>query len=260
MCAATRSAASDRNDGSLRLDHGSPAPPVQADTVFLATGKHDLRGAARPARGTGLVGLKMYYALDPSPAACTAEQRRTDLVRRWICRPAACGIRTRQSCACWCRARDCARRMDEWDRTARLADAGVSASRRSVGRRATATRSAARDRRPALWLYATLRTRQDSPGLFRLGDQATVIASLTGDGVALALASAALASHIWLTRGNAAGAYHSAWARRLAAADAPGIVPPSRLPLAVCAALADAPVPLLAAGHAARRIFYPVVR
>src|SRR3984957_14839791 len=59
----------DRNNGSLRLDHGSPAPPVRADTVFLATGKHDLRGAARPARGTGMVGLKMYYALDPRQQA-----------------------------------------------------------------------------------------------------------------------------------------------------------------------------------------------
>jgi flavin-dependent dehydrogenase len=57
---------------------------------------------------------------------------------------------------------------------------------------------------------------QDLPDLFRLGDQATVIASLTGDGVALALASATLASRIWLAHGNAAGTYHLAWARRLA--------------------------------------------
>ena len=55
-----------------------------------------------------------------------------------------------------------------------------------------------------------------APGLFRLGDQASVIASLTGDGVALALASATLASRTWLAQGNAAGAYHRAWARRLA--------------------------------------------
>jgi flavin-dependent dehydrogenase len=58
---------------------------------------------------------------------------------------------------------------------------------------------------------------QNWPGLFRLGDQATVIASLTGDGVALALASATLASRRWLGYGNAAGAYHLAWARRMAA-------------------------------------------
>ncbi len=33
--------------------------------MFLATGKHDLRGARGAARGTGLVGLKMYYSLAP---------------------------------------------------------------------------------------------------------------------------------------------------------------------------------------------------
>src|SRR4029077_13084813 len=54
----------DQDNGSLRLDCGSLGQVV-ADTVFLATGKHDLRGAARPVRGTGLVGMKMYYALDP---------------------------------------------------------------------------------------------------------------------------------------------------------------------------------------------------
>ena len=36
---------------------------IVADTVFLATGKHELRGAAATAvRGIGLVGMKMYYA------------------------------------------------------------------------------------------------------------------------------------------------------------------------------------------------------
>jgi menaquinone-9 beta-reductase len=55
----------------------------------------------------------------------------------------------------------------------------------------------------------------DSPALFRIGDQSAVIASFTGDGVSLALGSAALAAEIWLTRGNAAAAYHRAWAGRL---------------------------------------------
>lgn len=55
-------------------------------------------------------------------------------------------------------------------------------------------------------------TADDAPGLFRLGDQATVIASLTGDGVALALASASLATRVWSRRGNDAASYH----RRLA--------------------------------------------
>src|SRR5262249_51404278 len=39
---------------------------IATDTVFLATGKHDLRGNARRAHNNGLVGLKMYYRLEPS--------------------------------------------------------------------------------------------------------------------------------------------------------------------------------------------------
>lgn len=38
------------------------------------------------------------------------------------------------------------------------------------------------------------------PGLFRLGDQAGVIPSLTGDGVAIALHSGRLAAETWLAR------------------------------------------------------------
>jgi menaquinone-9 beta-reductase len=52
----------------------------------------------------------------------------------------------------------------------------------------------------------------DPAGLFRLGDQAAVIASLTGDGVALALASGSLAARSWIA-GQSAAHYH----RRLAA-------------------------------------------
>jgi flavin-dependent dehydrogenase len=51
-------------------------------------------------------------------------------------------------------------------------------------------------------------------GLFRLGDQAAVIPSLTGDGLAIALHSGACAARVWLEGGNAL-AYHSRLAREL---------------------------------------------
>ena len=54
-----------QDGGSLRLDCGSLGSVV-ADSVFLATGKHELRGAARTGHDSGLVGLKMYYALATS--------------------------------------------------------------------------------------------------------------------------------------------------------------------------------------------------
>jgi len=41
-----------------------------------------------------------------------------------------------------------------------------------------------------------------------VGDQAAVIPSLTGDGVALALSSGTLAARTWLQHGNVARRYH----------------------------------------------------
>jgi flavin-dependent dehydrogenase len=55
------------------------------------------------------------------------------------------------------------------------------------------------------------------PGLFRLGDQAAVIASLAGDGIAIALHSASMAARQYLIRGPAgAPLYQRAFAHRSA--------------------------------------------
>jgi hypothetical protein len=69
---------------------------------------------------------------------------------------------------------------------------------------------------PACLMALDTRPPRMSAGLFRLGDQATVIASLTGDGVALALTSAALATRTWMREGNQAAHYHHMLARALA--------------------------------------------
>ena len=72
------------------------------------------------------------------------------------------------------------------------------------------------------------------PGLFRLGDQAAVIPSLAGEGMGIALASGALAARHWLEGGSAAApAFQDALARA------------ARQPLAVAAtarALAENPL------------------
>jgi menaquinone-9 beta-reductase len=48
------------------LDDGTVC---EAPTVFLATGKHDLRGYPRPKDPQGWVGFKMYFRLAPAQAA-----------------------------------------------------------------------------------------------------------------------------------------------------------------------------------------------
>ena len=59
--------------------------------------------------------------------------------------------------------------------------------------------------------------RTSEPGLFRLGDQAAVIPSLAGEGIAIALASGSLAARYWLEGGAAAApAFQRAFAGRAA--------------------------------------------
>ena len=53
------------------------------------------------------------------------------------------------------------------------------------------------------------------PGRYRLGDQAAVIASIAGDGIAIALASGAAAAHACLA-GEGAEAFQGGFARRAA--------------------------------------------
>jgi flavin-dependent dehydrogenase len=202
-----------RSNGSLWLDCSSGAT-VTADTVFLATGKHNLRGAARPVRGTGLVGMKMYYALDPCQQI--ALRGHVELI---LFAGGYAGLQLVESdravlCVLVPGAR--LRAVDgRWDK---LFDSLVHEcphlAERLAGARPMLERPLAIAGLP--YGYTHEPDEQDLPDLFRLGDQATVIASLTGDGVALALASATLASRIWLAHGNAAGAYHLAWARHLA--------------------------------------------
>jgi menaquinone-9 beta-reductase len=202
-----------RSNGSLRLDCGS-AGTVTAGTVFLATGKHDLRGAARPARGTGLVGMKMYYALDRCQqialrshvelvlfAGGYAGLQLVESDRAVLC-VLVPGERLRAADGQWVKLFDSL--MHECPHLAE----------RLAGARQMLERPLAIAGLPYGYTHAP--EAKDWPELFRLGDQTMVIASLTGDGVAIALASAALASRIWLGRGNAARAYHLAWARRLA--------------------------------------------
>ena len=108
-----------------------------------------------------------------------------------------------------------ARRTWALGRASRFADARVPASGWPAVRRLTAAAPATGGRRHP-YGYTHAPDADDWPGLFRLGDQATVIASLTGDGVALAVASAAQASRTWLAQGNATASYHHDWARSVA--------------------------------------------
>lgn len=193
--------------------HTATLGPIPAAEVFLATGKHDLRGAARPHRRDEPLGLKMYYELAPDQHA--ALQGAIELVlfpggyaglqlveggRAVLCLMSSAG-----------RFRDAGGRWE--DVVAGFAGAAPHLVRRLDGAVPCLDRPLAIAAIPYGYLHRPApgsTTSGTSTRLFRLGDQACVIPSLAGDGVAIALASATLAARTWLRREDAA-----AYERRL---------------------------------------------
>ena len=186
-------------------------PPAEfaSDAVFLATGKHDLRGAARPVRAGGPIGWKTYYDLAPDQ-----QQALRGAVELVLLRDGYAGLQ----CVEHGRAVLCVMMRAErvrgvggtWDAVlAGLIDEAPHLRLRLHGAQARLSRPLAVAGIP----YGHLQPASPSgPELFRLGDQGCVIPSLTGDGVAIALHSAELAVAAWQDGRGAAG-YHRALQR-----------------------------------------------
>jgi flavin-dependent dehydrogenase len=194
---------------TLRVVCGSLGEIV-TNTVFLATGKHDLRGEARHARHSRLVGLKMYYRLDPSQRAALRGHIELillpggyaglQLIERdnaVLCMllPAAhlSAIGRHWATLIDSVAQDCPHLADRLSGSQTLLDRPLAIANLPYG-------------------YVYRAPRGHRKGLYRLGDQAAVIPSFTGDGVALALASSSLAAHMWLN-GESGDAYQRRFAR-----------------------------------------------
>jgi flavin-dependent dehydrogenase len=198
-----------RDRGSMWLDCGRHGG-LAADTVFLATGKHELRGAARSRRGAGFIGLKMYFML--APPQREALRHHVELL---LFPGGYAGLQLVEADrAVLCVLLPAARLRavgGNWDSLLdALTDESPHLGQRLAGARALFDRPLAIAGLPYGYLHCPMQCK--TPGLFRLGDQAAVIASLTGDGIALALASGSLAASVWLAGGTAAR-YH----QRLAA-------------------------------------------
>ncbi len=152
-----------------------------AETVVLATGKHDLRGWKRsPGSQNDLIGFKTHLRL-AAPPARTVELR--------LFAGGYAGLEPVEGG----RANLClvVRRaaFDRWDR---LWDALTATWPALAG----AIPETARPLAIAAIPYGHVRRRSD--GLWRLGDQAAVIPSFAGEGMAIALHSAELAARMML--------------------------------------------------------------
>jgi menaquinone-9 beta-reductase len=196
-------ASAGRVDGgwSLRLGDGRAEA---ARAVVLATGKHELRGLARAAAG-GAVGLKL--PLDGVPIG--------DAIAVLACAGGYAGLQPRAGGgANLCLALGAGTpglAAAARDPAALLAlVAGGSAVARDLLR--DAVPGWARPLAVAAVPYGYVAP-PDS-GVFRVGDQAAVIPSLCGDGIAMALASGAHATRMILA-GRGPAAHQAGWGRHV---------------------------------------------
>ena len=177
---------------------------IAAPTVFLATGKHDLRGRARPTGKQGdLVAFKMYFKLSP-----TQRESLNAHVELLLFPGGYAGLQPVENgmanLCCVVRKSTLAALGGGWP--ALLAH--MAASCPHLAARLTAA-TPVLDRPLAISSipYGFVRTATD-PGLWPLGDQSAVIPSFTGDGMSIALHSGRRAAALYLAGASASAFQH----------------------------------------------------
>ncbi|AUW56958.1 hypothetical protein C1T17_01555 [Sphingobium sp. SCG-1] len=192
--------------------HNGETIPWQS--LFLATGKSDLRGVAPPRGGTGddpELGLRLRLVPTPALTRLVGGRIELHLFERGylglVCQEdgsvnACMAVRkSRLTDVGGDPAALFARLADEMPALAdRLADMPAKPQIDAIGNV------------PYGW-----RARDTRTGLFRLGDQAAVIPSVAGEGIGIALASAQSAVEHWLKHGpDGASLHQQTFARRVA--------------------------------------------
>ncbi len=191
----------------VRLGDGAD---IAADALFLATGKHDLRGAARPAEARGddpTLGLRVRLAPAPGLTRLVGDAIELHLVDRGY----AGLVLQEDGSANLCMAIHRSRLTEAGD-VERLLES-MARELPVLGERLAYRHAAPIDavaNVPYGW-----RQRTGVAGLFRLGDQAGVIPSLAGEGMGIAIASGVRAAQACLRDGPAGAADYQ---RRLAQA------------------------------------------
>ncbi len=164
-----------------------------ASTVFLATGKHDLRGHARPKDPEQWVAFKMYFRLTPVQAAQLAGASELMLYPGGYggIQPVEGGI---ANLCCVVQQRQLARMGNRWESfLARIQQDCPHLAMRLAGAEPLLTKPIAITHIP----YGYIR-RTTEDGLYCIGDQAAVIPSFTGDGISIALHTARCAVAAYL--------------------------------------------------------------
>jgi flavin-dependent dehydrogenase len=198
----------DRDERRINLADGTV---IEGESLFLATGKHDVRGGGRPSAAAGAdpaIGLRA--SLGVSGALTKAL---SGMIELHLFGHGYAGLLLQE---------DGSANLCLSVAQSRLREAGGQPALLMAMLAAEAPRLADRfdAGRPGKWSTIARipygwRERETADGIFRLGDQAAVIASLAGDGVAIALASGQAAAKAWLKGGAAsAAAYQQAFSRQ----------------------------------------------
>jgi flavin-dependent dehydrogenase len=183
-----------------------------AQSVFLANGKHDVRGWSRKGgKQCDLVGFKMHWRLNPIETKALR-----GVMDLFLFRGGYGGlslIERETGNLCFVVRRTELQRIGTWDKLlAAILSENVHLCRRMRNADALWERPLAVSSIPYGYLV------NEPSGIWRIGDQAAVVPSFTGDGMAIALHSGALAAEMFLAGASADG-YH----RRLAAQLSRGI-------------------------------------
>lgn len=182
--------------------------------VFLATGKHDLRGprrVAHPTRHASLLGLKMYFELDHAQA-----QELAGAVEVILFRGGYAGLQSvegnKANLSLLVEPGRFREAGQDWPSLQAVLEAeSAHLARRLRGASALLPRPLACSRSPHGAVHAPITG--DPVGLFRLGDQVALIPPFCGDGIAIALHTAFAAAEAHRT-GDAL-AYHRRLRREL---------------------------------------------
>ena len=197
-------------EDAVRLDDGTELRPV---ALFLASGKHDIRGLARPAEARGsdpTLGLRVRIARAPGLTRLVGDAIELHLFDRGYA-----GIALQEDgSANVCMAVHRSRLNEAGDPEQLLSALGAEcpALGERLGYRAGGEAIDAIANVPYGW-----RLHEGRSGLFRLGDQAGVIPSLAGEGMGIALASGVAAAQAWRRGGpETAADWQRGFARSLA--------------------------------------------
>ena len=198
----------DRDGGAWRV-RMSGGETLRAGDVFVASGKHDLRGHARPQGVQGsLIAFKQYFRLEKMQRAELDEA-----IELFLFRGGYAGLQMVEGgCANFCLLVEARRYKEVGGRWEALLGAMCAESehlrRRLDGARPMLERPLSLSRIP----YGFLRRGVSEPGLWHLGDQMAVIPSFSGDGMSIALHTARVGAGMYLQ-----GAEPGAFTKRMSA-------------------------------------------